>query len=90
LRLAQKAADAIAALQGLKGPAESSCFPANMEKLFLSFADANLSKLARQIQIQIHHSNIRDWIMQKQSPSLSSLLRLSAVFCVPVLEWVTK
>lgn len=88
LRVAQKAADAIAALQGLKCPAESSYFPANMQKLCVSFADDNLSKLAR--QIQIHHSNIRDWIVRRQSPSLSSLLRLSAVFGVPVLDWVTK
>jgi hypothetical protein len=88
MRIAQKAADAIAALQELKCPAESSYFPANAEKLCLLFADGNLSKLAR--QIQIHHSNIRDWMVQKQSPSLSSLLRLSAVFGIPVLDWVTK
>ncbi len=37
-------------------------FPANGEKLCLSFADGSLSKLAR--QIQIHHSNIRDWMVQ--------------------------
>ncbi len=88
VRIAQKAADAIATLQELKCPAESSYFPTNMEKLCLSFADDNTSKLAR--QIQIHHSNIRDWTVRKQSPSLSSLLRLSAVFGVPVLDWVTK
>jgi hypothetical protein len=88
LRVAQKAAEAIPALQGLKRPAESSYIAANMEKLCQSFADGNLSKVAR--QIQIHHSNIRDWIVQKQSPSLSSLFRLSAVFGVPVLDWVTR
>lgn len=88
VRVAQRAADAIADLQKLKCPAESSHFAPNVEKLCLSFADGNLSKLAR--QIQIHHSNIRDWMVQRQSPSVSSLLRLSAVFSIPVLDWVTK
>ena len=88
LRVAQKAADAISALQELTCPAESSYFAANMEKLCLSFADGNLSKLAR--QIHIHHSNIRDWMIQKQSPSLASLLRLSVVFGIPALDWITK
>jgi hypothetical protein len=69
-------------------PVRSRQNPLPPKKLCLSFADGNLSKLAR--QIQIHHSNIRDWMMQKQSPSLSSLLRLSAVFGVPGLDWVTK
>ncbi len=87
-RVGQKAADAIGALQEFKCPVESSYFAANIEKLCLSFADGNLSKLAR--QIHIHHSNIRDWMVQKQSPSLSSLLRLSVVFGIPVLDWVTK
>lgn len=88
VRVAQTAADAIVGVQELECPAESTYFAANMEKLCLSFADGNLSKLGR--QIQIHHSNIRDWIVLKQLPSLSSLLRLSAVFGVPVTDWVTK
>jgi len=88
LRVAQRAAEALINLQALHCPIDRSCFASNMRRLCASFSGGNLSELAR--QIQIHHSNIRDWMSEKQVPSLSSLLRLSAVFEVPVLGWLIQ